>query len=91
MTDHERELRALLASASRSRLSRRDMLRRMGAGAGALSLSAWLAACGVSGTNEDGGEDEGNGDDGRAGDGPLHALTHVRVSGVGAGHERLGC
>jgi spermidine/putrescine transport system substrate-binding protein len=31
-------------------ISRRDLLRRMGIGAGALSLSAFLAACGVEGT-----------------------------------------
>ena len=55
MTDHEREIRRLLAAAPRRRLTRRDMLRQMGAGAGALSLSAWLAACGVSRKEEGGG------------------------------------
>lgn len=37
-----------------SELSRRELLRRMGIGAGAISVQALLAACGVSGTNEDG-------------------------------------
>ena len=55
MTDREDEIRRLLAAGPRRRLSRRDLLRQMGAGAGALSLSAWLAACGVSGTDENGG------------------------------------
>ncbi|HEX2195576.1 MAG TPA: hypothetical protein VHJ76_01515, partial [Actinomycetota bacterium] len=65
MTDHEREIQRLLASTPRSglgrsaragghRVSRRDVLR----GAGALSLSAWLAACGVSGQSENGGGGE---------------------------------
>jgi spermidine/putrescine transport system substrate-binding protein len=40
-------------------VSRREMLRRMGIGAGALSIGAWLAACGVRGENEEPpGEDE---------------------------------
>lgn len=65
MTDHEKEIQRLLASAPRRSLTRRDMLRRMGMGASALSVSAWLAACGVSGTNEEGGGGgEGGGDDG---------------------------
>src|SRR3712207_2237913 len=57
MTDRERELRELLASAPQRgpRVSRREVLRRIGAGAGVVSLSAWLAACGVSGTDENGG------------------------------------
>ena len=65
MTDYEREMARLLASAPRRRVTRRDMLRHIGAGAGALSLGAWLTACGVSGTEDDGGgggesaEDEG--------------------------------
>ena len=55
MSEQEREIRKLLASGrGRGGLSRREMLRRMGAGAGALSLSAWLAACGTSGTEEGG-------------------------------------
>lgn len=32
-------------------ITRRDLLRRMGIGAGALSVTAWLAACGVGGQN----------------------------------------
>jgi spermidine/putrescine transport system substrate-binding protein len=32
-----------------SRITRRDLLRRAGIGAGALSMSAWLAACGIGG------------------------------------------
>jgi spermidine/putrescine transport system substrate-binding protein len=36
-------------------MSRRDLLRRMGIGAGALSLSAFLAACGTEGTAPSGG------------------------------------
>ena len=39
-------------------VERREMLRRLGIGAGAVSLSAFLAACGVSGTSDD---DDGNG------------------------------
>ncbi|MDQ3983455.1 MAG: extracellular solute-binding protein, partial [Actinomycetota bacterium] len=57
MTEEDREIRRLLESAPRRRLTRRDLLRQMGAGAGALSLSAWLAACGVAGESEDGNEE----------------------------------
>jgi spermidine/putrescine transport system substrate-binding protein len=39
----------------RQRLSRRDLLRYAGAGAGAAGLAAFLAACGVSGTKGSGG------------------------------------
>ena len=39
-------------------MSRRDLLRRMGIGAGALSLSAFLAACGTEGTAPSGGDEE---------------------------------
>jgi spermidine/putrescine transport system substrate-binding protein len=54
------ELQRLIASQPR-RMTRRDMLRRMGAGAGALSMAAWLAACGVQGEAESNGDgDEGN-------------------------------
>jgi spermidine/putrescine transport system substrate-binding protein len=42
---------ALLRGLSERRLSRRDVLRYAGTGAGAMGLSAFLAACGVSGTN----------------------------------------
>jgi len=41
---------ALLRGLTQRRLSRRDLLKYAGTGAGALSLSAFLAACGVSGT-----------------------------------------
>ena len=64
MTDREDDIRKLLASAPRRRVSRRDVLRQMGAGAGALSLSAWLAACGVSGTDDGGGGGTKSEDDG---------------------------
>ena len=52
--DIPRELQELLAAGPQRRghITRRDLLRRMGIGAGALSVSAFLAACGVSGTNE---------------------------------------
>jgi spermidine/putrescine transport system substrate-binding protein len=65
MTDRDREIERLLASAPRRTVTRREVLRRIGAGAGVVSLSAWLAACGVSGTNEEsrggggGGADDG--------------------------------
>jgi spermidine/putrescine transport system substrate-binding protein len=39
-------------------MTRRDLLRRMGIGAGALSLSAFLAACGTEGTAPSGGDEE---------------------------------
>jgi spermidine/putrescine transport system substrate-binding protein len=39
-----------------SDMDRRQALRRMGVGAGGLSLAAFLAACGVSGTQDNGGE-----------------------------------
>ena len=41
---------ALLRGLSQRRFSRRELLRYAGAGAGAVGLSAFLAACGVSGT-----------------------------------------
>lgn len=47
----ERLRRELETSAQRS-LTRRDLLRRMGIGAGALSVSAFLAACGIGGEAE---------------------------------------
>ena len=48
------EIEKLLQQAPQRRghITRRDLLRRMGIGAGALSVSAVLAACGVSGTND---------------------------------------
>jgi spermidine/putrescine transport system substrate-binding protein len=66
MTDRELdlEIRRLLASAPRRRMTRRDLLRHMGAGAGAVSLGAWLAACGVSGQDENGGTDAADEDAG---------------------------
>ncbi|MEA2477479.1 MAG: spermidine/putrescine transport system substrate-binding protein [Actinomycetota bacterium] len=45
----DKELNAALAQGG---LSRRDVLRRAGAGAGAIGLSAILAACGVKGTSQ---------------------------------------
>jgi spermidine/putrescine transport system substrate-binding protein len=42
---------ALLRGLTQRRISRRDMLRYTGAGVGAASLAAFLAACGVSGTS----------------------------------------
>ncbi|MDQ4142887.1 MAG: spermidine/putrescine ABC transporter substrate-binding protein [Actinomycetota bacterium] len=63
MNDKERErlARELSTSAHRS-MTRRDLLRRMGIGAGALSVSAFLAACGIGGEaerNQSNGEDAG--------------------------------
>ena len=55
-TSRDQELRRILASAGQGALTRRSFLRRTGAGAGALGLSALLAACGVEG--------EGGGDGG---------------------------
>jgi spermidine/putrescine transport system substrate-binding protein len=56
------ELRRLLRQQPRRTMTRRDLLRRMGIGAGALSVSALLAACGVEGeadrSEAGGGEDE---------------------------------
>ena len=42
---------ALLRGLTQRRMSRRDLLKGVGAGAGVLGLSAFLAACGVSGTS----------------------------------------
>ena len=59
MNDRKRaELERLLASAPRRRVTRREVLRRMGAEAGALSMSAWLAACGIQGGSQDEDTDE---------------------------------
>jgi spermidine/putrescine transport system substrate-binding protein len=56
------ELRRLLARQSHRGLTRRELLRRMGAGAGGLTISAWMAACGIQGGEENqaagGGKDE---------------------------------
>src|SRR5919106_196122 len=46
------ELARVLAEAPKRRMTRRDMLRRVGIGAGAMSMTAWLAACGVGGQDE---------------------------------------
>ena len=50
------EIRRLAASTPmrRGHITRRDLLRRMGIGVGAMSVSAFLAACGVEGTSENG-------------------------------------
>jgi spermidine/putrescine transport system substrate-binding protein len=53
----------------RAAMSRRDLLRRMGIGAGALSVSAFLAACGV------------EGEDGNGGNGERDTLTTTKVAG----------
>jgi spermidine/putrescine transport system substrate-binding protein len=42
----------------RHRITRRELLRRMGIGAAGMSTSAFLAACGVQGQAENGGDDE---------------------------------
>lgn len=53
MTDHDREvLQQLLASMPRRRMTRRDLLVRMGIGAGGLSAAALMAACGIGGEAE---------------------------------------
>ena len=46
--DREREFARLLAEQPRRGMTRRDLLRRVGLGAGAASLTAFLAACGIS-------------------------------------------
>jgi spermidine/putrescine transport system substrate-binding protein len=46
---HRDALEKMLASAPRRSITRRDLLRRMGVGAGAASMTAWLAACGIQG------------------------------------------
>ena len=53
--DSMREFARLMQEAPRRKghMTRRDLLRKMGIGAGALSVTALLAACGVEGTNED--------------------------------------
>ena len=53
MTEREERLQDLVAHPPRvRRLTRRDLIRQAGAGAGAMSLGALLAACGVSGEAE---------------------------------------
>jgi spermidine/putrescine transport system substrate-binding protein len=51
----DQELQRILASAGNGAITRRSFLRRSGAGAGALGLSALLAACGVEGEGAGGG------------------------------------
>jgi spermidine/putrescine transport system substrate-binding protein len=58
MSEHEELQRLLAQQPRRGMMSRRDLLRRMGIGAGALSLSAFLAACGTEGTEPSGGDEE---------------------------------
>ena len=66
MSEHDditAQIQRLAASGPQRRghITRRDLLRRMGVGVGALSVSAFLAACGVEGTSENnkGNEEEG--------------------------------
>ena len=72
MSDREREIDRMVQMAARSRMSRRDLLRRMGIGAGALSVSALAAACGV------GGESNGGGSGGTE---KKNELTTTKVAG----------
>lgn len=51
MTDKQPSLEELIARSPRA-ISRRDMLRKIGIGYGALSTSALLAACGIGGTQD---------------------------------------
>lgn len=46
-----------------SELTRRDLLRKLGVGAGALSLNAWLAACGIGGQEQTPGASKTGGTD----------------------------
>lgn len=63
MNEKERQrLMQELATSSHRSMTRRDLLRRMGIGAGALSVSAFLAACGIGSESER--ADSGNEDDG---------------------------
>ncbi len=62
MNDKEiQRLRRELDTSAHRTMTRRDLLRRMGIGAGALSVSAFLAACGIGGEAERNasGENEG--------------------------------
>jgi spermidine/putrescine transport system substrate-binding protein len=52
-------------------MSRRDLLRRMGIGAGGLTISAWMAACGIQGQETQSGE----------GGGGERELTTTKVQG----------
>jgi len=50
--NRDEELKRLLGPAPRRPITRRDALRRLGIGAGGMSVAAFLAACGVSGEAE---------------------------------------
>ena len=50
MSERLSDFERALGLGTRAELSRRELLRRMGIGAGALSMTAWLAACGTEGT-----------------------------------------
>jgi spermidine/putrescine transport system substrate-binding protein len=69
---HRDELDRMLASAPRRSITRRDLLRRMGVGAGAVSMTAWLAACGIQGESDGGTSGGGGAED---------ALTTTEVQG----------
>lgn len=57
--DRDRRLEALMRTGwAGGAMSRRELLRRMGIGASAISMSALLAACGTSGTQNDAGGGE---------------------------------
>ena len=64
MNDREKqELLEQIARHSHRPMTRRDLLRRAGIGAGALSVSAFLAACGIDAqNNESNGESKGDGE-----------------------------
>jgi spermidine/putrescine transport system substrate-binding protein len=63
----------MLASAPRRSITRRDLLRRMGVGAGAASMTAWLAACGIQGESGGGGASGGGA--------PENELTTSEIQG----------
>ena len=70
MTDHDPEvLQQLVASMPRRRMTRRDLLVRMGIGAGGLSAAALMAACGIGGEAE------------KTGSGSKDALTTTEKNG----------
>ncbi|HYN35791.1 MAG TPA: extracellular solute-binding protein, partial [Actinomycetota bacterium] len=61
MNEKEIELLRQISSRSRGQITRRDLLRRVGVGAGALSVSAFLAACGIGGDSEKEGSSKDDG------------------------------
>ncbi|MFP5353260.1 MAG: spermidine/putrescine ABC transporter substrate-binding protein [Actinomycetota bacterium] len=80
MSDHDditAQIQRLAASSPQRRghITRRDLLRRMGVGVGALSVSAFLAACGVEGTSENNGGKEEEGAPSYAGQDPAGELS----------------